>query len=201
MKKNALKAFKAAQKIDKHSPITNKHLNKLKQNKSIQAPAFSQSQFIEEPGKTKTTFLHRLASKKILEKISVGKAGKLISKNRYISIEVDGEYVGALPEDLSFRLTKLMKTGNSYDCFIKSLNENECSVFLKETDRSKRNLNTNSFCITKTTHTTHLDSLDENYLDQETVPVVIISTDEDSDGSEKINSEIKSIAKDGNSLT
>ena len=94
---------------------------------------------------------------------------------------------------------ELMKKG--YDCFIKSLNENECSVFLKETDRSKRNLNTNSFCITKTTHTTHLDSLDENYLDQETVPVVIISTDEDSDGSEKINSEIKSIAKDGNSLT
>lgn len=195
-KKAAKAAFKRALALDKNNTIAQKHLETLKQNKAVSALNFHQSQFIEEPGKTKSTQLHRLASKQVLETLAVGQKADLKPKNRYISVEIDGQYIGALPEDLSFRLTKLMKTGNRYAVWIRSLKENECSVFIQELQRSKRNQHINSFHVTKT-QAVAFDALDESYIDKEAVPLSIVSTDEDSESTTGANmAKISSIAEE-----
>ena len=141
----AIQAFKQVLSLDKHNLIAKKHLDKLNNHCCLTAPTFIKQHFIEEPGKTKVVELHRLAGKEVLQALSVGSSCELVRKKRYISIEVDGQYIGALPEDLSFRLCKLMGQGNCYCCLIRSVANSSCFVYLQETKKSKRNANIHSF--------------------------------------------------------
>jgi tetratricopeptide (TPR) repeat protein len=158
----AQKVFKNTLEIDKTNVIAKKQLTKLKNNWTITPPTFSQQSFIEEPGKTKTIELHRLAGRKVLETLSLGQTCSLKSKNRYISVETGDQYVGALPEDVSFRLTKLINSGNEYSCMIYSTSDNTCRVYLKEEFRSKKNTYIHSFPPAKLTSLGQ--EVDERYL-------------------------------------
>lgn len=158
----AKRAFDQVLEIDKTNVIAKKQLARIKSKATVVAPTFSNQSFIEEPGKTKTIELNRLASKDVLEMLSVGQPCELISKNRYISVEAGGQYVGALPEDISFRLTKLMKTGNKYSCLIYTASEASCRVYIKEELRSKRNSQVHSFPPGKLSQANK--DLDERYL-------------------------------------
>lgn len=146
-KKEAIKTFKEVIKIDKSNIIANKHLKRIKQKKTATFTAFSSNNyFIEEPGKTKIVGLLRLTSKSVLGKLGVGQPCSMALKNRYISITTeDGKNIGALPDDLSFRLTKLIKRGNEYSCIVHSCDNKSCTVNLKETKTSKKNTNIQSF--------------------------------------------------------
>lgn len=144
--KEAKAAFTEALQIDKHNPIAQKQLERIKTQQSPASPAFTRNHFIEEPGKTKIVELHRLSGKHVLDCLSVSQSCALKLKNRYISVETEaGEYVGALPEDISFRLTKLIQTGNTYHCSIHSCSNNQCTVYLKELTRAPQNIDTHSF--------------------------------------------------------
>ena len=176
----AKKVFKQALELDKNNKIAHKHLEKLSNNLTCVAPSFSQSSFIEEPGKTKTVSLFRLAGKNVLDTVSVGKKCDLKIKNRFVSIEIDGKYIGALPEDLSFRLTKLMKTGNEYLCLIRSCNTKNCEVYLKEILQSEKNIGTHSFPPSKMS-LNPLGDLDEAVVLEENIPVEIVETDNDTE--------------------
>lgn len=148
--KAAKENFQQALNLDKHNTIAQKHLDRIKSNQKPTPPAFTRTHFIEEPGKTKIAELHRLAGKQILDTLAVGQPCVLVLKNRYISVDTeDGEYIGALPEDISFRLTKLINTDNTYHCSIHSCSNNQCTVFLKEVSRSKQNSDIHSFPPTK----------------------------------------------------
>ena len=175
---DAKRAFKLALKIDPKNNIAKKNLAKLKLNHSL-APRINSSQiFVEEPGKTKLVKLHRLADKAVLEKLSIGDEAHLKVKKRYVSVEVDGRYVGALPEDISFRLTKLMRTGNKYACYIKHAEANRCLVYLKETKRSKRNAHVHSFPTGGAlTNDLNLPTTKDEY--QETVPFEVLDLDQE----------------------
>lgn len=179
--KQAQTVFQQVLEIDKSNMIARKQLEKIKNKQAIRVPAFTGNTFIEEPGKTKTVNLHRLASKQLLDSLKVGSECQLVPKNRYISVEVDEQYVGALPEDLSYRLTKLMRTGNKYTCHIRSLNGTGCSVFLREMTRSKRNAYVNSFPTLKVQAT--INDVDESFLLEEDIPVQIVNTDTDNEQS------------------
>lgn len=142
--------FQEAIKIDKSNIIANKHLKKLATNQVGNLLTFSDSYFIEEPGKTKILELHRLANKQTLSKLSVGQNCKLVIKTHYICIEVeDNTHIGALPEDLSARLTKLIQNGNEYSCQVHSCTEKACKVLIKETKSSEKNANVQSFPVAK----------------------------------------------------
>jgi tetratricopeptide (TPR) repeat protein len=172
-KSAAKKAFDQVLKLDKSNSIAKKHLDKLKHNQNHTVVAFSNEHFIEEPGKTKTVELHRLAGKNVLEKLAVGESCELKLKNRYISVErQDGTYVGALPEDLSLRLANLVKTGNTYACFIQSLSMNSCTVYLKELTRSEKNTHVNSFPINKSSMAA-INDVDEQFLFEDNIPVQV----------------------------
>ena len=173
--------FKEVLEIDRNNKIATKQLERMK-NKQTISPAFVSQHFIEEPGKTKTVALTRLAGKEALQEIVVGKNCELVIKNRYISVVTDGKYVGALPEDLSFRLTKLMNSGNTYTCAIRSCNSKNCEVYIKERTRSKQNAATHSFPPSKIAlNSINDDELDEELVLEEDIPVEIVETDNDTE--------------------
>lgn len=176
----AKKSFAQALDLDKNNKIAKKHLEKLRNNQKCVAPSFSRNHFIEEPGKTKTVTLHRVAGKNILDCVSVGKECELKIKNRFISIEMDGKYIGALPEDLSFRLTKLIKSGNKYQGIVRSCNQKNCEVYLKELSVSDKNIGIHSFPPSKMSlHP--LSQLNEAVVLEENIPVEMVNTDSDTE--------------------
>ncbi len=171
-------AFEQTLEIDRTNTIAKKHLANLKKNIIVAAPSFTKQHFIEEPGKTKTVELHRLAGKNSLKDVSVGQVCTLKPKNRFISIEVGDSYVGALPEDLSFRLSKLIKRGNQYSCQVRSCNGTACSVYIKEEVQSAKNADIHSFPPNKNNLAT-LNDIDEDFLLEKDIPVEIVDTDND----------------------
>jgi len=181
MVEEAKTALEKVIELDKSNQIARKHLLNIKEHKKAKKPSFSSEQFIEEPGVTKIVELHRLANKATLHDLQVGQLCTLITKNRYISVETaENEYIGALPEDLSYRLTKLINRGNKYDCLIHSANEKECHLYIKETFRSKKNENINSFPLNRTAIAA-INDVDERFLLEDNIPVSIINTDEDTE--------------------
>lgn len=189
-------SFAQALELDRTNIIAKKHLAALKTKKPLKAPSFFRQEFIEEPGKTKIVELHRLAGKPALESLAVGQNGAFKLKQRYISIEVDGTYIGSLPEDISFRLSKLLQTGNTYHCSIHAVAPNHVDVYLKETHRSARNKDKHSFPLTRVTSSASQES-DEFVLLNEEIPVEVTDHDndvepktfEDISSEEKINTE------------
>jgi hypothetical protein len=169
---DAKKAFQSVLEMDKSNSIAKKNLAKLNSNHTRVAPTFTQEDFIEEPGRTKTVELHRLAGKNILDELAIGQQCELKPKNRYISVESNGIYIGALPEDLSFRLSKLIETGNTYTACIRSFSTNHCSVYIKETFRSAKNQDFHSFPPTKNTLAA-INEVDEHLLFDDEAPMAV----------------------------
>lgn len=187
----ARQAFKTVLAKDKSNLIAKKHLENLK-NKSTAPTPISNTYFIEEPGKTKITELHRLARKDVLMKLRVGQTCTLITKkNKYISIETDdNKYIGALPDDLSYRLNKLLKRGNEYECLIHSFADNSCSVHLREIKTSSKNKHLQSFPVGRTNNAAAVS--DEEFLIEDDIPVETGEHDDEltndfEDALEKIN--------------
>lgn len=142
----ATETFQNVLAIDATNPIAKKQLERIATNQTIIAPQFCKTQFIEEPGKSKVCLLHRLAGKNVLEVLKSGQSCQLKPKTRFISVETDdGMYIGSLPDDVSYRLSQLIESGNTYDCVVYTVTKTECSVFVKEKYRSQPNQNTNSF--------------------------------------------------------
>jgi len=178
----AKKVFKQVIAIDRSNIIANKHLNKIKNKEKCPDVIFNeQADFIEEPGKSKIISLHRLCGRAQLAEIKVGQSCFLQAKKRYISVVDDNhKHIGALPEDISFRLSKLISRGNKYSCAVYKVDDKQCCVQLKETLRSKKNAQIQSFPNKKLNVQFNIG--EEIALDED-VPLEIVSTDDD-DGSE-----------------
>lgn len=153
----AKKYYSEAAKIDPYNPIA---LNNLKIIKSFKPNGtggngiihinglsrLSPSLFLQEPGKSKIVNLLKVAEPQRLSKAFCGMKVELIIRNRKITIvDESGDYLGVLPDDVSHHLLRLIRGGNKYDLFIKSVRVNGLSVLIKEIYRSKRFKNRPSF--------------------------------------------------------
>lgn len=186
--KKAKDSFKQSVEIDKTNTIAKKQLDRINSKQAAPAPSFHREYFIEEPGITKVVELHRLAGKQVVDMLSVGQLCNLVLKKRYISVEnEDGTYIGALPEDISFRLSKLISSGNTYTCRIHTVTGKECTVYLKELTRSKRNEDIHSFPPNKgaANHTTDLD--DRFLLEEDEISLDNTDTDSDDEVEDEPN--------------
>jgi len=141
--KKARTQFKKVLQINPYNPVASKNLKRLKRIKKINPQSdsspLSPSLFLEESGKTKTIALVKLAPQKVLSSVSIGQ--KVILQPKRYEIEVrteDKSYLGALPDDFSFKLKKLIKKGYQYQALIKNVKENFLSIFLKETKKGRR---------------------------------------------------------------
>ena len=137
----AKKIYKNTLTLDPYNSIAIKNLQRLskKRKKPQQTKIiYTSDLFIEEPGKTKTVKLIKLASFETLSELNNGQPVKLIPKKRVINVMTEEEiYLGTIPDDLSLRLIKLLRGGNRYQAFIKAVDQQHLEIFIRETFRSK----------------------------------------------------------------
>lgn len=139
--KKAKKAFDKVLKIDPFNPIAIKNIKKIK-SKSINnngTIAISPKVFLEEPGITKTVSLINLASKSVIISLLCGQPVWFVIKKNKIEVRTQNNvYIGALPDDLSFKIKKLINQGNKYEIYVKSVDDLTVSVLIREIKRGKR---------------------------------------------------------------
>ncbi|MGD9129029.1 MAG: tetratricopeptide repeat protein [Candidatus Woesebacteria bacterium] len=191
--KKAKKTFLKVLKLDKTNKIAKKHLKKIKNKQINNITQFSTNEFIENPGKSKNIPLHRLANKQILESLSIGQTCRLVPKSRYISVETeDKTYIGALPEDLSFRLTKLIQSGNHYLCSISCFSAKQCIIHIQEVETSKENSHISSFPVKKVNYSKE-DKIRSDFVIGNDIPVQSSLEDEEGEHNQKVEETLKKI--------
>lgn len=157
--KKSITCYGKVLKIDKYNAIAQRNLEALKGNRGKPSPRPPSSVvnnsaiLLEEPGKTKLVNLVNLAPvAKILSLVPIQKLQLTIKRKAVFVSDENDNYIGALPDDVSYRLMKFMNSGYKYACFVKSVDRNSLSVILREYQRSKRLKNQPSFPIGDTMH-------------------------------------------------
>lgn len=151
----AKKFYSEALKVDPYNPIASKNLKIIKAFKSNGVTSqnsinchtrLSPSLFLQEPGKTKIVNLLKVAEPQKLSHVYCGMQALAELKNRKMIItDNNKEYLGVLPDDVSHYLTRLLRGGNKYEYFVKSIKVNGLAVLIREVFRSKRFKNQPSF--------------------------------------------------------
>ena len=152
----AKKYYSEVIKIDPYNPIALKNLKIIESFKpngqsggiihTVNSNKLSASLFLQEPGKTKMINLLKVAEPQKLSQSYCGMQVEMAIKNRKITIvDSTGNYLGVMPDDINHHLLKLIRGGNKYELFIKSIRVNGLAVLIKETYRSKRFKNQPSF--------------------------------------------------------
>jgi tetratricopeptide (TPR) repeat protein len=136
--------FEKVLKLDPYNRIALNNSKKIASGKKIQdfgCPGNSLSPliFLEEPGKTKLVECVNPTSAQILSTLSCGQEVYLKPKKHGIDIrDGSGNYIGALPDDLAFKLQRYITGGNAYHACIKRVGKGIVSVFLREVRRGKK---------------------------------------------------------------
>lgn len=139
----AKEAYLAVKKIQPSNPIAQESLDKIEvlasSNNHAEAKVVDPNLFIEIPGKTKVISLVNLGQKDVLAKLFVGQG--VVFKERKHRLEVrseSDEYIGALPDDVSKRLTYMMQSGSEYSAFVKEASLTRVHVFIREDKKGKK---------------------------------------------------------------
>lgn len=147
--KKAKSIYKKVIGFDKTNPIALKNLKKIE---SLPKKLFSGDQkanssngyrldeiFIEEAGKTKIVELKNITDKTTLSLLQPGDNVQICIKRSKIFIQTnDKRYIGMLPDNIGTRLIPFIKGGNEYQAYVKSVDDKNVAVFLKEVKRAKR---------------------------------------------------------------
>lgn len=151
--KKAKAIYRKAQKYQPGNFLITENLEKIKVLESKKISRISPTDlnpdiFVDVPGKTKTVFLVNVGQKAVLAKLSIGQEVYLILKKRKIEVRSkDKEYIGALPDDISRRLTIFIKAGSLFKAFIKEATLKTTSIFLKEEKKGKKVVKYASFPV------------------------------------------------------
>jgi hypothetical protein len=148
LKSQAEQTFKKVIKLDRYNTIAAKGIERLKLLKrrsptetpdaALPGPDLP-SLFLEEYGKTITVSLGSLASPKTLSGLNCGDLLFLKPKKHQISVtDRNNIYLGKLPDILAMRLLRLLKGGNRYIAYTKSVERHHLKIFIRETQRAKR---------------------------------------------------------------
>jgi tetratricopeptide (TPR) repeat protein len=143
--------FTKVLKLDQYNQIASKNLKKISLLKRGEVDMtscddISPLQFLEEPGKTKMVDCINTAPMNSLSILTCGQKIQLIPKKHGIEVrDMQNKYIGALPDDIAFRLLKLIGAGNEYSVFIKGVTKNCVSIFIREIKRGKKLINQPSF--------------------------------------------------------
>lgn len=147
--------YKKALLIEPGNIIARNNLDKLSilkkkgsvdTEKSDPTPLQPLKEFINITGKTKIVDLVNIGQSDVLADIKVGQQVELKSKKRRIEVRtLDGEYIGALPDDISKRLLFFLDAGTTYNAYVKSALKNQVEVFISEDRKSKKAKNFVSF--------------------------------------------------------
>lgn len=144
--KEAKSTYKKVLKLDSLNQIATRNLKKLSEKGFKKAFKNSQNNlryvnhaFLEETGKTKIISLINLAPPKITSLLATGQSLiPCVKRSKIFIQDQNKEYIGVLPDDIGKRLIKLIKGGNEYDAYVKSANDHNVTIFIKESKRALR---------------------------------------------------------------
>ncbi len=154
----SLLQYKKVLKYDKYNKIALRNIEVLKNSNyktinNLPMQKLSNDLFLEEVGKTKLVSLINLAPSSHLLMIVPMQKLQLIIKRKSVFIEdMDDNYLGSLPDDLSYRMIKFLNSGYKYDCIAKSIEKNSLHVIIREIQRSKRLNNQPTFPLGTNEH-------------------------------------------------
>lgn len=140
--------------LDKYNQIASKNLKKMttlkKKDMANEACTFmSPMIFLEEPGKTKIVECVHAAPAHILSTLSAGQEVFLKPKPHGIEVRTSSQtYIAALPDDMSFKLNRMMAGGNTYQTIVKGVDKKSVKIMLRELSRGKRFASQPSFTST-----------------------------------------------------
>lgn len=161
----AQKTYKKVLIIDPFNLIAKKNLEKLgkifkangrngKTNGNILSNEHRQTDLsfpknlVFEPGKSKIISLLNLAAPNIIASLNCGEILFFNLKKHSICIMTeDGQYLGALPDDLAHRLLTYIAGGNKYSVFVKFSTAKNLAVCIREVERSAKFGNQPSFQV------------------------------------------------------
>ncbi len=150
----AKKMYEKVLSLDKYNQIAQKNLKKLSTLKKDDIVIDSEKtvsplMFLEEPGKTKIVECTHTAPKQVLSSLSSGEEVYMKQKNHCIELRSQTNvYLAALPDDLSFKLTRLLQAGNTYQAIIKTVEKNTLKILIRELSRGAQFANQPSFTST-----------------------------------------------------
>ena len=199
---NAEKYYLKALKIDPNNNLAKKKivlLNALKKKTKLKTPQnkakiVSITELIEEPGITKIIRLSIVGKPEHISLLSIGEEVFLKIKKRKIGIrDLNGNYVGCLPDDLSKRLIQFIKYKTKYEAFVFSIEKNEVKVFIREVKKPRRLSHTATFTSDEIIPSSEKQqSQDANINPSEENEEVILNPEE------MINKEVEADKKDKN---
>ena len=64
-------------------------------------------------------------------------------------LDQDKQFIGMLPDDIGRRLIRFMSSGNQYEAYVKSVDNNKVTIFARETKRTAKFKNQPSFLPTE----------------------------------------------------
>lgn len=139
--KEAKNIYQRVLSLDTQNPIALRNLKRLAG--TVSAGATKQKSyshvtnlFIEQPGKTKVIELLNIADKKVISPLRSGEEVTLsIKRMKVFVLDDQKQFIGMLPDDIGLRLIRFMNGGNSYEAFIKSVDNNKVIIFAREAKR------------------------------------------------------------------
>jgi len=142
---NAKKYYHKALKIQPKNNIALQNIEKitiLEKGGTIkpnqEKKAFDPDLFIEVQGKTKIVSLTNLGQKNVLANLFIGEEVDLRIKKRKVEVRnQNGNYIGALPDDLSKRLIYFIKAKSDYISYIKEATITKIILFIREEKKGK----------------------------------------------------------------
>ncbi len=150
---SAKEFYQKVLELDIQNPIATKNLKRLNSmNGKTPAPVIYKMNniFIEEPGKTKVIELLNIADQKATSHLHCGEELQLsVKRMKIFVLDNEKQYIGMLPDDTSKRLIDFIQGGNIYEAYVKTVDEHKVTVFVKETFRSPKYKNQQSFINTE----------------------------------------------------
>ena len=137
--RDASDAYGKALDLDPVNSIAKRNLERLATFKDSEAPRrveavakVAQDLFIEEIGKSGTSILHDVPTA-MIPTLTAGDEVYLKPTDEAIGIEsAGGDVLGNLEPKLGLRLLRLIKGGNRYAAAVKSVNDNDVELIIKE---------------------------------------------------------------------
>ena len=140
--KSAKNTYQKVLEIDPLNSIALKNLKKVKndfaKDSNNEVMIQVNNTFLEETGKTKIVELINLAQAEILLTLRTGQSVDISVKRLKVFISEGKKYIGVLPDDLGKRLIKFIKGGNKYEVFIKSANNQNVTIFIRELKKANK---------------------------------------------------------------
>lgn len=144
--KDAKNLYEKVLSMDMQNPIAIRNLKRLNDVNINRPTVMINNLFIEEPGKTKVVELNNIAEKKVISHLRSGeKLDIRIKRSKIFTYDLEDQFVGMLPDDLCQRLIKFMEAGNEYESYVRTVDSNKVSVFIREIKRARKFSNQPSF--------------------------------------------------------